>query len=84
MKQLLFFSLLFVASISNAQTNLVKNGGFETELTHWRGDVATLSPFDKKSGKNSCAINQFVGAEWKGIDQIMALPKNTAALEISG
>lgn len=84
MKQLLFFSLLFIAKISNAQTNLVKNGGFETELTYWRGDVATITPYDKKSGKNSCSINQFVGAEWKGIDQIMALPKNTAAIELSG
>ena len=46
--------------------------------------MATLSPFDKKSGKNSCAINQFVGAEWKGIDQIISIPKNTAAVELSG
>ena len=84
MKQLLFFSLLFIATISNAQTNLVKNGGFETELTYWRGDVATITPYDKKSGKNSCSINQFVGAEWKGIDQIIVLPKNTAAIELSG
>lgn len=84
MKQLLFFSLLFIAIISNAQTNLVKNGGFETELTNWRGDVATITPYDKKSGKNGCSINQFVGAEWKGIDQIIALPKNTAAVELSG
>lgn len=70
--------------ISLAQTNLVKNGSFETELTYWRGDVATISPYDQKSGKNSCSINQFVGAEWKGIDQIIVLPKNTAAVEISG
>lgn len=84
MKQLLFFSLLFIAKISNAQTNLVKNGGFETELTYWRGDVATITSYDKKSGKNSCSINQFVGSEWKGIDQIIVLPKNTAAIELSG
>jgi len=75
----------FLITFSNySQTNLVKNGGFETELTYWRGDVATISPYDQKSGKNSCSINQFVGAEWKGIDQIMALPKNTAAVELSG
>jgi hypothetical protein len=85
MKQFLLFSLLFLNTISNAQTNLVKNGSFEMELTNWRGeDVATISAYDKKSGKNSCAINQFVGAEWKGIDQIIAIPKNTAAIELSG
>jgi hypothetical protein len=84
MKQLLIFSILFIATISNAQTNLVKNGGFETEMLNWRGDVATITPYDQKSGKNSCSINQFVGAEWKGIDQIISIPKNTAALELSG
>ena len=68
-----------------AQTNLIKNGGFETELENWRGDgVATISPYDKKSGKNSCTINQFVGAEWKGIDQIVNIPKTTVAIELSG
>ena len=69
---------------SNGQTNLVKNGGFETELTYWKGEnAATISPYDKKSGANSGVINQFVGAEWKGMDQIMAIPKNTAAIELS-
>ena len=85
MKQLFLFSFLFLATVSNAQTNLVKNGSFETELTYWRGEnVATISPYDKKSGFNSCVINQFVGAEWKGIDQIIFIPKNTAAIELSG
>lgn len=84
MKNILLLLLFPLCQISFAQTNLVKNGGFETELTYWRGDVATITPYDKKSGKNSCAINQFVGAEWKGIDQIIALPKNTAAIELSG
>ncbi|MDD5149486.1 MAG: carbohydrate binding domain-containing protein [Flavobacterium sp.] len=84
MKKLLVLFILPLCQISFAQTNLVKNGGFEMELTNWRGDVATLSPYDKKSGKNSCAINQFVGAEWKGIDQIMSFPKTTAAIELSG
>lgn len=84
MKNLFLLFILPLCQISLAQTNLVKNGGFETELTFWRGDVATISLYDQKSGKNSCSINQFVGAEWKGIDQIMALPKNTAAVELSG
>lgn len=84
MKKLLIFCFLFSIKASYSQINLVKNGGFETELENWRGDVATISPFDKKSGKNSCAITQFVGAQWKGIDQIIAIPKNTGAIEISG
>jgi hypothetical protein len=83
MKQLLFFSLLFLTTIANAQTNLVKNGGFETELINWRGDVATISPYDKKTGKNGAVINQFVGNEWKAIDQIIIIPKNTYAVAFS-
>jgi len=84
MKYILLFSTFLTVLTSYSQTNLVKNGGFETELTSWRGDVATISPYDKKSGKNSCVINQFVGSEWKGIDQIITFQKNTAAIEISG
>nr|WP_294930587.1 hypothetical protein [uncultured Flavobacterium sp.] len=83
MKQLFIFSLLFFSAISNAQTNLVKNGGFESETTNWRGDVGTISPYDKKTGKNSVVINQFAGAEWKSIDQIMTIPKNTYAITFS-
>ena len=85
MKALLVLSLLLITVTNNAQTNLIKNPGFETELLNWRGEeVATISPYDKKSGKNSCTINQFVGAEWKAVDQIITIPKNTAAIEISG
>ncbi|KAF2332552.1 hypothetical protein [Flavobacterium daemonense] len=84
MKTLFFFCSLFLATITNAQTNLVKNGGFETDLLNWRGEEnAALSPFEKKTGKNSAVINQFVGAEWKALDQIITLPKNSYALEIS-
>lgn len=83
MKQLLFFSLLFLITITNAQTNLVKNGGFESDLTNWQGDAATISPYDIKSGKKSAVINQFVGEEWKGIDQLINIPKNTYAVECS-
>jgi hypothetical protein len=83
MKQIFFFSLLFFSAISNAQINLVKNGSFEAETTNWRGDVGTISPYDKKIGQNSVAINQFTGAEWKSIDQIMTIPKNTYAITFS-
>lgn len=65
------------------QKNLIKNGGFENELLNWRGDVATLSPYDKKAGNYSCMINQFTGQEWKGLDQIASIPKETYAIEFS-
>jgi hypothetical protein len=84
MKQFFFFSLLFLTAITNAQTNLIKNGGFESDFTNWRGEeTATISPYDKKFGQKSAAINQFVGAEWKALDQIVTLPKNTYAVEFS-
>ncbi|WP_269226659.1 carbohydrate binding domain-containing protein [Flavobacterium eburneipallidum] len=85
MKNILLLLILPLCQISFSQTNLIKNGGFETEFESWRGqEVATISPYDKKSGKNGCSINQFVGAEWKGLDQIVNIPKNTVAIELSG
>lgn len=85
MKALLVLSLFFITVTNSAQTNLIKNGGFENELLNWRGEeVATISPYDKKTGKNSCTINQYVGAEWKAVDQIFSIPKKTAAVELSG
>ncbi|MCI9846233.1 carbohydrate binding domain-containing protein [Flavobacterium pectinovorum] len=84
MKPLFIFSF-FLISISNfAQTNLIKNGSFESETLNWRGDAATISPYDKKAGKNSAVINQFVGAEWKSIDQIIDIPKKTYAIAFGG
>lgn len=84
MKLLFFFCSLFLITITNAQTNLVKNGGFETDLLNWRGEEnAALSPYDKKIGKSSAVITQFVGADWKALDQIITLPKNSYALEVS-
>lgn len=84
MKTLFLFCLLFLITITSAQTNLVKNGGFENDFLNWKGEEnATLSPYNKQSGKNSAMINQFVGAEWKALDQIISLPKNTFALEFS-
>ncbi|WP_298155700.1 carbohydrate binding domain-containing protein [Flavobacterium sp.] len=79
---LLFIVLVFSGGIQ-AQKNIVLNGGFDNNTDFWRGDAATLSPYIKKSGANSGMIVQYVGAEWKGIDQIINLPKNTAAIEFS-
>lgn len=77
----LIASLLTITAMG--QKNLVQNGGFENELEFWRGDAAKTSPFDRNSGKYSCIITQFVGAEWKAADQIITIPKNTAAIEFS-
>lgn len=84
MKTLFLFSLLFLTTITNAQGNLVKNPGFEYEFVNWNNsDAAYISPYDKKSGKSCVAINQFVGAEWKAVDQTINIPKNTYTLEFS-
>jgi hypothetical protein len=84
MKTLFLFSLLFLTTITKAQINLVKNAGFEYEFVNWRGeDMAYSTPYDKKTGRKCVAINQFVGAEWKAIDQIINIPKNTYAFELS-
>ncbi|MGV7104911.1 carbohydrate binding domain-containing protein [Flavobacterium sp. U410] len=83
MKHYIFFCILSLLSLfSNAQ-NMVKNGSFEQDLQDWNGSVATVSPYDKKVGKNSCMINQFTGKEWKGIDQTINIPKDTYALQCS-
>lgn len=85
MKKINFlFLLLATATSVTAQKNLIQNGGFENDLLFWQGDAATLSPYDYHSGKKSCIITQFVGQEWKGIDQIVAVPKNAVAIEFSG
>jgi len=83
MKKTILLLCFVVCTCSFAQKNLVKNGGFETELLNWRGDVATLSPYDKKAGNYSGMINQFTGQEWKGLDQIASIPKETYAIEFS-
>lgn len=84
MKKIISLLVTILSINSFAQKNLVLNGGFEMELNNWRGDVAKLSTFDKKSGKNSAIITQYVGAEWQAIDQVFNIPKNTAAIELSG
>ncbi len=81
MKKTIAFLLLF-STVAFAQKNLVVNGSFDSSTDNWRGD-ATLSPYIKKTGANSGMIVQYVGSEWKGIDQIINIPKNTAAIEIS-
>lgn len=83
MKKLALIILILTTISISAQKNLIKNGDFEMDLANWRGDVATISPFEKKTGKKSCLISQYIGSEWKGIDQIITIPKNTYAVEFS-
>lgn len=82
MKKTYLIAVFLLPYFLIAQKNLVSNGGFEFELNDWRGDAST-SLYDKKFGNASCIINQYIGAEWKGIDQTINIPKNTVALEFS-
>ena len=83
MKKKLVVVILVLSFHSFGQKNLILNGGFEIELNNWRGDAATISLYDRKSGNSSCNITQFTGADWKGIDQIVSIPKNSVAIEFS-
>ena len=49
--------LLTAFGQADAQKNLVENGGFEDEFYGWNNNGgAQQTPWDFKSGKNSCAI----------------------------
>lgn len=83
MKIIVLSMILVFSTTAFAQKNLVKNGGFETELSDWVGDGAVLNPYEAKVGKNSCSISQYTGADWKGISQEIYLPKDAYALQLS-
>jgi hypothetical protein len=74
---------LLNATIAVAQKNIVTNGGFEDELYGWNNNGAQLTPYDFKSGKNSCAIITNNTDSWVGIDQTMRIPKKTHDIEFS-
>ena len=76
------FSLIISANVY-AQENLLKNGGFEKDLSSWNGDAASVTPYVVKSGKNSASINGFKNSTWMGIDQVAGLPKKVVAVEFS-
>src|SRR6187402_1997400 len=77
-----FLILLFPALLF-AQKNLIANGNFDSNTDNWHGDAATSNRFYKKSGTGSAMINQFVGNEWKGIDQVSNITKDAFAIEFS-
>src|ERR1700749_119941 len=82
--KLICFLLPFLAtSMAFAQKNLVTDGGFEDELYGWNNNGATLTPWDFKSGKNSCAIISPQVTNWSAIDQTIRIPKKVQTLEFS-
>ncbi|WP_428330416.1 hypothetical protein [Mucilaginibacter sp.] len=70
-------------SNASAQKNLVTNGGFEDDLYGWNNNGARLTPWDLKSGKNSCAIVTANTDNWVGIDQTIRIPKKAHDIEFS-
>ena len=82
---LAFFTLvLFAPNSLFAQKNLVLNGGFEDEFFGWNnGGGAQQTPWDFKSGKNSCAIVTTNTDNWVGIDQTVRIPKKVQDIEFS-
>lgn len=81
-KQLTLILALFTL-VGFSQKNIVSNGTFDNTTDGWRGDSATNSSFIKKNGAASGMIVQYVGKEWKGVDQITTIPKNTFAITFS-
>ena len=87
MKKFSLAFLLLVLFTSNslfAQKNLVLNGGFEDDFFGWNnGGGAQQTPWDFKSGKNSCAIVTANTDNWVGIDQTVRIPKKVQDIEFS-
>ncbi len=77
------FGAFLMVNCALAQKNLVLNGGFEDELFAWNGNGATQTPWNFKSGKNSCAIVTANADNWVGIDQTVRIPKKVQAIEFS-
>jgi len=76
--------LLTVFDRAYAQKNLVLNGGFEDEFFGWNNNGgAQQTPWDFKSGKNSCAIVTANADNWVGIDQSVRIPKKAQDIEFS-
>lgn len=82
-KTVIIVCLFFVSLSALPQKNIVLNGSFDNNTDFWRGESAALSPYIRKNGSNSGMIVQYTGAAWKGIDQIITIPKNVAAIEFS-
>jgi len=84
------YKIVFLAALSffitigaTAQKNTITNGGFEDELYGWNNNGAQITPYDFKSGKNSCAIVTTTTSNWVGIDQTIRIPKKAQDIEFS-
>ncbi len=75
--------ILLLSNVAKAQKNLITNGGFEDDLYGWNNNGAQLTPYDLKSGKNSCAIVAHSTDKWVGIDQVIKVSKKMQVLEFS-
>jgi hypothetical protein len=80
----IFALMLCSANSLFAQKNLVLNGGFEDEFFGWNNNGgAQQTPWNFKSGKNSCAIVTANTDNWVGIDQTVRIPKKVQDIEFS-
>ena len=77
------FVVVMMTNCAFAQKNLITNGGFEDELYGWNNNGGRLTPWDFKSGKNSCAIVTANAEKWVGIDQTVRIPKKAKVIEFS-
>jgi len=80
---LTIIGLFITFTTAFAQKNLVINGGFEDELFGWNGNGASQTPWNFKSGKNSCAIVTTNTDNWVGVDQTIRIPKKAQFIEFS-
>jgi hypothetical protein len=75
---------LFSSNSLFGQKNLVLNGGFEDDFFGWNNNGgARQTPWNFKSGKNSCAIVTPNADNWVGIDQTIRIPKKVQDIEFS-
>jgi Carbohydrate binding domain len=81
----LCISMFIMVNCAKAQKNLVTDGGFEEDdLYGWNnGGAAKQTPWDFKTGKNSCVIITTNADNWTGIDQTIRIPKKVQAVEFS-
>jgi hypothetical protein len=79
---ILFGLLVIVPAFVAAQKNMIDNSGFETGMDGWNNNGAIITKRNVKNGNNSCAIVAYIKDKWMGIDQVLAIPKNTPSLEL--
>ena len=76
--------LFLISNKATAQKNLVLNNSFEDDADGWINYGGTITPYDFKDGKKSCAIVAYNTEKWVGLHQIIGIPKKAQAFEFSG